>query len=56
MLFHWSESRLAPMKEKTLTVPKLKLQAAVVACRMKHVILDEVNFRIKYVHMCKNRH
>ena len=44
------------MKEKTLTVPKLKLQAAVKACRMKHVILDEVNVRIKYVHMCKNRH
>ena len=45
-----SKSRLAPIKENTLTVPKLELQAAVVACRMKNVILDEVRFGIKSVH------
>ena len=48
--FIMSKSRLAQIKEKTLTVPKLELQAAVVACRMKNVILDEVRFRIKSVH------
>ena len=45
-----SESRLAPIKEKTLTVPKLELQAAVVTCRMKNVILDEIKLEIKSVH------
>ena len=45
-----SKSHLAPIKQKTLTVPKLELQAAVVACRMKNVILDEVKLGIKSVH------
>ena len=48
--FIMSKSRLAQIKEKTITVPKLELQAAVVACRMKNVILDEVSFRIKSVY------
>ena len=45
-----SKSRLAPIKKKSLTVSKLELQAAVEACRMKNVILDEVKFGIKSVH------
>ena len=44
------KSCLASIKEKTLTVPKLILKAAVVACRMKNVILNEVKFRIKSAH------
>ena len=48
--FTMSKSRLAPIKEKTLTVPKLELQAAVMACRMKNVILDEIKLGIKFVH------
>ena len=48
--FIMSKSRLAPIKEKTLTVPKLELQAAVVTCRMKNVILDEIKLGIKSVH------
>ena len=48
--FIMSKSRLAPIKQKTLTVPKLELQAAVVACRMKNVILDEVKLEIKSVY------
>ena len=48
--FIMSKSRLAPVKQKTLTVPKLELQAAVVACRMKNVILDEVKLEIKSVY------
>ena len=31
-------------------MPKLVLKAAVVACRMKNVILNEVKFRIKSAH------
>ena len=31
-------------------MPKLELQAAVVTCRMKNVILDEVRFGIQSVH------
>ena len=45
-----SKSCLAPTKEKALRVPKLELQAAVVACRMKSVILDEIKLGIKSVH------
>ena len=41
-----SKFRLAPIKEKTLTVPNLQLQAAVMACRMKNVILDEIKLGI----------
>ena len=45
-----SKSRLAPIKEKTLTVPKIELQAAVVACRMKNVILEKIQLGIKSLH------
>ena len=48
--FIMSKSCLAPIKENTLTVPKLELQAAVMACRMKNVILDEIKLGIKFVH------
>ena len=37
-----SKSRLAPMKEKQLIVPRVELEAAVLACRMKATILEEV--------------
>ena len=50
-----SQPRLAPIKEETLTVPKLELQAAVVTCRMKNIIIDEVKFRIKSVHFWYER-
>ena len=45
-----SRFRLVPVKENALPVPKLGLQAVVVTCRMKSVILDEVKFGIKSVH------
>ena len=48
--FIMNKSCLSLIKEKTVTVPKLELQAAVVACRMKNVILDEVKFGMKSVH------
>ena len=48
--FIMNKSCLPPIKEKTLTVPKLELQAAVGACRMKNFILDEIKLGIKSVH------
>ena len=54
--FIMNKSSLSLIKEKTPTVPKLELQAAVVACRMKNVILDEAKFGIKSVHFwCESK-
>ena len=33
--FIMSKARLAPMNEKQLTIPRLKLQAAILACRIR---------------------
>ena len=46
-----NKSRLCQIKETTLAVPKLELQAAVVACRMKNVILDKVKLGTKSVQL-----
>ena len=43
-----SETRLAPIK--TLTIPRLELQAAVVAARLKTKILEEIDFNIDETH------
>ena len=40
-----AKSRLAPLKERLLTIPKLELQAAVIAARMKETVLDEISFQ-----------
>ena len=48
--FIMGKFRLAKIKKKILRVSKLELQAAVVTCRMKIVILDEVKLGIKSVH------
>ena len=45
-----SESHLAPIKEKTLAVLKLELQAAALISRRKNVISDEVKFEVNFVH------
>lgn len=47
--FIMSKSRLALSKERVLTISRLELQAAVVACRMENAILEEVTFKVKCV-------
>ena len=46
--FVLSNTRLAPTK--TLTLPSLELQAAVVAARIKTKILEEIDFQVDLTH------
>ena len=48
MSFVISKTRLAPIK--TLTIPRLELQAAVAAARMKTKILAEIDFEVDETH------
>ena len=41
-MFILAKSRLAPLKESLLTIPKLELQAAVIAARTKETVLHEI--------------
>ena len=45
------KSRLCPIKEKFLTIPKLELQVAVIAARMKTKIVEEIELGINQVFM-----
>ena len=45
-----SKSCLVSIKEKALTRPRLDIQSAVVSCRMKNAILEEVTFKVKSVY------
>ena len=49
--FIMSKARLAPMKEKQLAIPHLELQAAVLGCRMRSVILEEKKCELKVVYL-----
>ena len=44
--FLLAKSRLAPINDKHLTMPKLELQAAVLASRLKTSILEQLEFEI----------
>ena len=46
-----SKARLAPMKEKQLIIPRLKLQAALIGCRMRLVIIEETKCEFKAVYL-----
>ena len=43
-MFILTKSRLAPLQKKILTIPKLELQAAVIAAIIKETVLHEVSF------------
>ena len=44
--FLLSKSRLAPIKEKSLTIPRLELQGTVLAIRLKNTISKQLDFPI----------
>ena len=46
VLFVLGKSRLATIKEKTLTTPKLELQAALIAVRIREKLVKEVNVQV----------
>ena len=43
------KSRLAPLKQKRLSIPKLEIQAATIAVRIKVKLLSETNFNVKNI-------
>ena len=48
-MFILAKSRLAAIKERLLTIPKLTLQAAVIAVTMKQTVLHEITFHPKVI-------
>ena len=46
-----SKARLVLMNEKQLSMPRLELQAAVLVCRMRSVIVEETKCELKEVHL-----
>ena len=48
--FALSKSRLTPMKDRTLTIRKLDLQAAVLATRLKVFVLEQLKFRVNKIY------
>ena len=47
--FITGKSRLAPKDKKTLTIPRLELQAAVIASRMKVTIMKEISIKFNVI-------
>ena len=43
------KSRLAPLNEKTLSIPKLELQAAVAAVRIKKKSIEEIKLNVRCI-------
>ena len=44
-MFILAKSILVLLKERLLTIPKLELQAAIIAVRMKGTVLHEISFQ-----------
>ena len=44
--FILAKSRLSPLKEKSLSIPRLELQAAVLGARIKSTIIEKIDFQI----------
>ena len=50
--FELSKFRLTPMKDRTLTIPKLGLQATVLATRLKVSVLEQLKFKVNKTYFC----
>ena len=53
-MFILPKSRLVPLKERLLTIPKLELQAAVIVARTKETVLHEISFYPRAVFLWTN--
>ena len=45
--FVLSKSRLAPIRKSSMSIPKLELQAGVIAAPLKTTVMEEINLEIK---------
>ena len=43
------KSRLAPLNEKSLSIPKLELRAAVIAVRIKNKLIEEAELNVNSI-------
>ena len=46
MFFILAESRMSPLKEKSLSIPRLELQATLLGARVKSTIIEQVDLQI----------
>ena len=46
-----AKSRLAPLNMNTLSIPKLELEAAVTAARLKTTVISELTFKLHSVYI-----
>ena len=44
--FVLGKSKLAPMKQSSVSIPKLELHATVIAVRLKITVMEEINLGI----------
>ena len=49
--FIFGKLRLAPIKQNSLTIPKLELQVAVITCRIKLTIVEEMRKAISKIYL-----
>ena len=49
--FIFRKLRLAPIKQNSLTIPKLELQAAVIASRIKLTILEAMREAVSQIYL-----
>ena len=47
--FVLGKSRLAPIKQCSMSIPKLELQAVVIAVRLKTTVMEEINLEINKI-------
>ena len=48
--FFLGKSRLAPIKQSSMSIPKLELQTAVIAVQLKTTVMEEINVEINKIY------